>query len=106
MKILIGSLVSLVIGSSAMASFDLASNAKKIVCYADDSQSWVLNAKRTTVDFDVEGEGHGPQKILKTESDNSNFVSYTTSEGTLTLSDMGDFFLFNGEPEPAQIRCQ
>lgn len=100
------SLLAVTLGTTAMANFRLATNKKAVVCYADDNQSWDLNDKRTTLKYTVEGESLGAKKITKTLSDGDTFVSYTTSVGTLTLSDRGDTFKFKGDTEAGEVRCK
>jgi hypothetical protein len=104
-KGLAASLLTVMLSSTAFASFNLARNGKPVVCYGEDNQSWNLNAKRTTLKFTVEGESSGPKRITKVFSDGSTLVSYTTSEGTLYLSNRGDAFQFKGE-EKQTIRCK
>ena len=106
MKKLFSSLAILIMSSSAMANLSLAKNGKAVVCYADDNQSWVINAKRTAIKYTVEGESLGPKKIVEIKSDRNTFVSYLTSEGTLTLSNEGAFYQFDGETEAGQIECK
>ena len=105
MKTLVYSLIAL-LGSAAMADFNLANSPKEIFCYADDSYTWELNAKRTTVKFSVEGENLGAQKITRIATDSSTFASYKTSEGTLFLSNHGDGYVFPGSTENGEIKCQ
>lgn len=103
---MISSFFILMIGPSAMANFNLANNGKVVICYADDNQSWVINAQRTAIKYTVEGESSGSKKILKRNSDEETFVTYTTSEGTLALNDYGDSFQFKGDIDAGQIRCK
>ncbi len=96
-----------VLGSfSAVANYNLAKNGKSVVCYADDNIAFVLNAKRTTVKWSSEGESLGPKKIKKVNTDNESFVSYTTVEGKLTLSDKDDTFQFADSDEVFSVRCR
>ncbi|MGZ3695306.1 MAG: hypothetical protein ACXWQO_14405 [Bdellovibrionota bacterium] len=99
------SLLALALGANAKADFQLANNDKAVECFGEDNQSWNLNAKRTTLKFTVEGESKGAKKITKRNSDDDTFVSYSTSEGTLTLSDKGDTFKGKGE-EAQAVRCK
>jgi len=96
----------IILSASAMADFSLSKNGKSVVCYGEDNQSWVLNAKRTSIEYTIEGEGIGPQKINNRQSDDKSFASYTTSEGTLTLSESGDSFQFSGDEEAQGITCK
>ena len=104
--LLVMPLVMMAVASTAMADFNLAASGKTVVCSADDNQTWVLNAKRTTVKYTVEGESLGAQKITKRDSDGDTFVSYTVEQGTLTLSDRGDTFQFDGDQEAGTIDCK
>jgi hypothetical protein len=88
---------TLVSSMSAMANFSLAGNGKVVRCSADDNISVTLNAKRSAVKYMVEGETQGYRKVLKIVTDNKTYVSYVTDEGTLTLGDKGDSFLFTDE---------
>ena len=106
MKAIVSSLAILIMGSQALANYDLAYNGKAVVCYADDNQSWVLNARRTVIKYMVEGESLGPTKIEEVKSDNKSFASYLTSEGTLTISNEGNFYQFSDDEEAQQIDCK
>jgi hypothetical protein len=106
MKNSLGLAIVLISPSSvAMADFNLANNQKKVVCYADDNQSWVLSANRKTIKYTVEGESLGVKKITKTATDGDTVVSYKTSVGTLYLDDQGDRYIFAGETEAASVDC-
>jgi ribosomal protein L25 (general stress protein Ctc) len=100
------SLVSVLFGANAMADFQLSQNQKPVVCYGEDNQSVNLNAKRTTLKYTVEGETQGALKIVDVQTDGKTFVKYTTSEYSLTLSDAGDLFFYNGDQEPGEFRCK
>jgi uncharacterized protein YdeI (BOF family) len=104
-KILVLSIAAM-ISNLAMADFKLASNGKKVSCYDQDNASFELNAKRTTVKYTVEGESKGAQKITHNKSNKTSYASFTTSEGTLVLSDKGDIFQFTGESEVSHIDCK
>ncbi len=93
-------------GSFAQASFNLANNGRKIVCYADDNQSWVLNTSRTTLKYTVEGESSGPYKIFDRKTDGRTFSSYSSDEGTLTLGTQKDTFQFAEADEEFEVNCQ
>ncbi len=93
------------VSSTSFAGYDLASNGKKVTCFAEDNQSFDLNAKRTTVKYSTEGESAGAKKITKISSDDATYVSYTTYDGTLTLSDEGDTYGFDGE-EAYPVDCK
>ena len=93
-KIAFGLLI--IVSSSAMANYDLAFNGKTVTCYGEDNRTFILNAKRTTLKYVAEGESSGAKKIKATKSDDATYVSYTSSEGRLTLSDEGDTFEFSG----------
>lgn len=105
--ILVLQLVSVLFGANAMADFKLSQNSKAVVCYADDNQSIDLNAKRTKLKYTVEGESQGAHPVMAVNTDGKTFVTYTTSEFSLTLSDAGDSFWYVGDQEPATgIRCK
>jgi hypothetical protein len=106
MKILTLTLGALALSASAQADFGLAQNGKAVTCYGEDNQSISLNAARTTLKYTVEGESQGPKKILRRKSDGDTFVSYTSEEGTLTLSDRGDVFRYNGDSEESPVKCR
>lgn len=95
------------VSASALANYKLSQNENAVNCYGGDNQSFTLNTKRTTVKYTVEGMSLGPKKITKVVSDKSTCISYTTSEGTLTLSDTGNSFLFTGdrEEDKLDIKC-
>ncbi len=92
--------------SVASAGFDLSQNGKKVVCYADDNQSWELNKARTTIKYTIEGETMGALKIFDRDSDNTTFASYSTAEGTLTLSNNGDTYQFAEADEISFVSCR
>lgn len=92
--------------SVAHADYKLARNGKTVTCYGEDNTSWVLNAKRTTLKFVIEGESNGAQAITNVVSDEKAFVAYTSDEGTLTLSDAGDTFTFGGEEDVFGVSCR
>lgn len=99
----------LVVMSSAMASFDLASNGKVVKCYGPDNMEVTLNAGRTTVKVTFEGEGEGSKRISKKSTDNRTYASYTTSVGTLTLGEVDTFSDAEGttaSSEPYDLRCK
>jgi heme oxygenase len=91
---------------STWAKFDLASNGKKITCYADDNQSIEVNAKRTVLKYTVEGESLGAKQISKTVTDNKNYVSYQTSVGTLVLSNNADTFQLAEDNFSGEVKCK
>ncbi len=95
MKKILGCLL-LLTSISAQAGYQLALNGKTVTCYGEDNQSFILNAKRTTLKYVAEGESSGPQKIRTKKSDQSTYISYSSGEGTLTLSNHGDTFEFAG----------
>lgn len=91
---------------ASWADLSLATNGKKVTCYADDNQSIELNAKRTTLKYTVEGESLRAKKISKTISENNKYVSYKSSAGTLVLSNKGDTFQFAGEDDSFEVDCK
>lgn len=96
--------------SFSFADYKLVQSPKAIICFADDSQSFLLNKSRSTIKFTVEGESQGPKSIhkAKTQTDGLTFISFTTSEGTLRLDDKGDTYQFGyGESaeEAFPVRC-
>lgn len=102
-------LISLNIFSFALnahADYSLANSGKKVACYSDDNYSYEMNAARTKIKFTVEGETQGPKKIINVKTDNATYISYTTSEGTLTLSNQGDMWQFSSDEEAYEIKCK
>jgi len=75
------------------ADYALAMNGKAVICSADDNQTWILNAKRSSLKYVIEGESLGGKRV-KTKTDRATYVAYTSTVGTLTLSDAGDTFKF------------
>lgn len=104
MKIVIS--VLFLIGSFAHADFNLANNGKKVVCYADDNQSWELNRTRTKMKYTVEGESLGALKIFDHQTDGQTFASYSSDEGTLTLGSEKDTFQFAEADEAQEVSCK
>jgi hypothetical protein len=105
MKAVLFSVFSVAVMSSpAFADFNLAHNGDVVVCAMED-YSIVLNAKRTTMREEVEGEA-ATKKITKTDTDGDTFVSYTSEWGTLNLDDQGDTFTFFGDDEATPVKCQ
>jgi hypothetical protein len=94
------------LGSIAQADFKLANNGKKVVCYADDNQSWELNRARTKLKYTVEGESLGAFRIFDRRSDRRTFVSYSSDEGTLTLGKRRDTFQFAEADDAFEVSCQ
>lgn len=92
--------------SFAHATFDLAKNGKNVSCYADDNQSWSLNAKRTKIKYTVEGESLGARPVHDTETDGQTFIAYSTDEGTLTLGLDKDTYQFAEEDEAWEVTCE
>jgi hypothetical protein len=90
----------------AFADFNLSQNGKKVTCYADDNQSIVLNAKRTTIKYTVEGESAGAKEIINVETKANTSASYTTEEGVLTLSNQGDTWQFAEEDVASSFECK
>lgn len=99
-------LFSVLSSVSSWADLSLATNGKKVTCYADDNQSIELNSKRTALKYTVEGESLGTKKITKTISDNNTYVSYKCSAGTLVLSSKGDTFQLAGEDTSFEVDCK
>jgi hypothetical protein len=99
-------LFSILISVSAWADLSLATNGKKVTCYADDNQSIELNSKRTALKYTVEGESLGAKKISKTISESNKYFSYKSSAGTLVLSDKGDTFQLPGENDSFEVDCK
>lgn len=108
MKTKILCLTLMIFSTVANAGYELANNGRKVTCYADDSQVFVLNAARTTIKYAVEGESRGAQRITEIEDDGSVSACYTTSEGTLCLNDGGDgdTFFFDGDSEATYVDCE
>jgi hypothetical protein len=99
------SLLAVFIGTNAKADFQLSKNQRAVVCYGEDDQTLNLSAKRTSLKFTVEGESLGVKKITEVKTDNQTFISYSTSELTLTLSDNGDTVQFNSEQDSQELSC-
>lgn len=106
MKRIILIISTILVSSSAIADYALSTNGKTVKCHAEDNMSWVLNAKRTTIKFTVEGESAGPRKIIKIIDNGHSSISYITSEGIFTLSERGDTFLFDGDSIAGEIDCK
>lgn len=104
MKIIMTTL--LLIGSIAQANFDLSKNGKKMTCYADDNQSWEINISRTKIKYSIEGESLGAKRIFDRQTDGQSVVTYSTSEGTLTLSNEKDTFQFADADDSFEITCE
>lgn len=85
--------------------FDLANNGKVVECNSE-SYFYTLNANRTTIKFEAEGESNGPQKITKKVTNGINKVSYTTSEGTLVLSDKKNTWKDDSESQEVECRSK
>lgn len=100
------SFISILFGANARADFKLLARQKNIVCYGGDNQSLNLNANRTRIKYTVEGESLGAKKIIDVNTDYETFVTYTTSELTLTLSDEGDSFHYKGDQVSQGINCK
>jgi hypothetical protein len=93
--------------TNAPADFSLATNGKYVVCFfAQGTQSWTLNAKRSTIRYSVEGENEWLQPVTKIDTDGKTFASFATLEGVLNLADSGDTFQVYGEPEARKIYCR
>lgn len=90
----------------AMADYQLAKTGKVVTCYAEDNQSFILNAKRTTLKYVVEGESTGPKRIVEQSTDKRTYIAYKTSEGTLILSDSGDSYQFAEDAEAFEVKCR
>ena len=98
-------LLGVFLGTTAMADFVLSRNAKPIVCYGEDNQSIDLNAKRTRIKYTIEGESLRSKKITTTTTDEKTYITYETSELTLTLSDEGDTFQLKDDEASQEARC-
>lgn len=97
--------LSLLFSAGAHASFKLAEKKGEVTCYADDNQSWVLDADRSTVQYTVEGESLGAQEIVDIDSDSKTYISYRTDEGILTLGKK-DTWKFAEEEDAWEIECK
>ena len=85
--------------------FNLAANGKDVHCTGPDNSSLILNAQRTTINFTIEGESSGPQKVTKRDSDGDTYVSYTTKDGVLRLDDQGNTYSYYKD-SPWDMSCQ
>lgn len=106
MKFLI--LVSMMVSSVAMAKVSVEQALKSplgIECYGADNASIVLNAKRTTLKYVVEGETNGAQKISRVKTDDKTYVSYQNSEGWLTFNERGSYYRANGGQDTEAFDC-
>jgi hypothetical protein len=92
-------------GFNALANFDQAKESKTLLCYGPDNMSITLDSRKTNLTYTIEGESGGPLKITDVKSDKKTFVSYTSAEGTLTLSNQGDTFLWYSDSEPSEVDC-
>lgn len=102
-------LSSILFSTNVMASYDLAFSGKPVKCYGPDNIEIILNAQRTSVKYIIEGESAGAKRIRKTSTDNKTYVSYTTSEGTLTLGEVDTFSDREGttaSSEPYEVKCK
>lgn len=88
----------------SFADSRLAGNGKVVECSGADNQSLTLNAKRTTVKYTVEGESLGPKKIERVVKKRGS-ISYVTEDLTLTLSDAGDTFQYDGG-DVEEVDCE
>ena len=88
-----------IISSSVRADFGLSQNDNKVVCYGEDNLEITLDVNRTHLSLSIEGESNGPAKIIETHTDAQSYISYATKEGTLTLSNDGDNFIYDGDNE-------
>lgn len=93
-------LAALFLSSSSMADYKMANLKKTIECQGEDNQTWTLNAQKNSMTYTVEGETAGPEKIEEKS------ISYTTTDGTLTLSDKGDTFKSANFDEPQSVTCK
>ena len=93
-------------GFSALADFGLSQSSQSVVCYGEDNQSLILNGTRTGLKYSIDGESYGMNRIIDVTTDNKTFISYTTSEVTLTLSNDGDSFIFEGDQESQSLTCK
>jgi len=98
--------LGMLVSTLGFSDYKLAMNGKTVKCYADDNQSFVLNAKRTTIKYTVEGESLGAQSIFNVDSDGDTSVAYSTEEGVLTLSDQGDTWQFAEEDRANPVECR
>lgn len=92
--------------AQAQANYALSQNGKVVKCYADDDISVTVYAKRTSMKYKIEGESNGVLKITDTKTDGKTYVTYTTEEYSLTLSDAGDTFKFNDQDDVATMDCE
>lgn len=98
-------LFSILSSAASWADISLATNGKKVTCFADDNQSIELNANRTTMKYTVEGESLGAKKISKTVIQNNMSTVYQSPVGILTLSKNGDTFQLDGEADAFSVNC-
>lgn len=96
----------ILVASFAQAETNLINNGKSVVCYADDNQSWSINASRTKMKYTVEGESLGSSKIYETEVDGKTAVIYRSKVGTMTLMSDRSLFEFDGEDYTFEINCK
>src|SRR5262245_40455462 len=100
-------LLSLLIAFSSVsvfADYGLLKSNRAIECNGADNQVILLNAKRTTVKYSVEGESLGAKKINHVDNNGRSAVSFQTDELTLTLSNSGDTFQYDGGDEE-EVDC-
>jgi hypothetical protein len=98
-------LISILSSMSSWADLTLATNGKKVTCYADDNQTIEINAKRTAIKYTIEGESLGAKKISKIVIEDNKFASYKSSAGTLVFSKNGDTFKLDGENDAFTVKC-
>ncbi len=96
----------LVVGSFSQATYDLANNGKKVVCFADDNQTLELNATRTTLRYTVEGESMGPMQIIARKTDGRSFSTFSSEDGVLKLGLKKDTFQFSESDEAFEVNCK
>ncbi len=95
----------------AQADYNLASKKGAVYCDGGDNSSVLLSADRKKITYTIEGE---KQTFRVTSQDGDgdtsiSFIAKSTSKKsgfTLTLSDRGDNFEYEGDSEPTGIRCE
>ncbi|WP_413577983.1 hypothetical protein ACLVWU_05645 [Bdellovibrio sp. HCB290] len=84
-------------GMAAHANYDVLNPNDSVLCSGPDNSFVTLNAKHTKVKFEIEGMTNGPQKVVSVQNDGQTTATFTTEEGTLILSNKGDYWLNDGD---------
>ncbi len=97
----------LMISSNAVASISTPNPEKSLRCWGEDNIVITINAARTKMKYEVEGETTGAKRVTKTVS-GEGYKKYMSEDGVLTISTKSDNFVRKGNSitDATELDCK